>query len=442
MGNPIPLLPKIFSLGNKLLNTYYITSFVDFLTGGNIGNLINRFVFGKTTGKQNQDNLGLNDRLVNLKNTGTPTQGGALKFLGDGGKKLDDAPDIVPTNQSVLDSIAINQGLAMGNTMVPEIDNTSSTQSGFAGLREEIDKINQNIQSIAAAMLTSASIESSYRQELLDDLERSLTNKGKVRSQTRTERSIFNTITRQKDKILTKTGSLAGNVANALALSLGLEAAAGFLGSGEDDEELTEEERINNLLVGDPEKEKPQGPMRGFFGLLDILSGQKTDFDNRGRFFFNLGESLKEKRESSPEDKEKIDESLKKNFSSEFPNNNQWWDFLDLFPNKTDAPDVEINIDESTVTGSGEKENKVNINQQEGDKDLSQSISVTPNNIAFSPLESGSGTTQIIDLRTAREVSGQSGTNMGGSSTVVDSEIADLDPQRRFSPYESLVRSV
>lgn len=441
MGNPLPLLPKIFSLGNKLLNTYYITSFVDFLTGGNIGNLINRFVFGKTTGKQNQDNLGLNDRLLNLRNTGTPTQGGALKFLGDGGKKLDDAPDIVPTNQSVLDSIAINQGLAMGNTMVPEIDNTSSTQSGFAGLREEIDKINQNIQSIAAAMLTSASIESSYRQELLDDLERSLTNKGKVRSQTRTERSIFNTITRQKDKILTKTGSLAGNVANALALSLGLEAAAGLIPDG-DDRELTEEERINNLLVGDPEKEKPQGPVRGFFGLLDILSGQKTDFDNRGRFFFNLGESLKEKRESSPEDKEKIDESLKKNFSSEFPNNNQWWDFLDLFPNKTDDPDVEINIDESTVTGSGEKENKVNINQQEGDKDLSQSISVTPNNIAFSPLESGSGTTQIIDLRTAQKVSGQSGTDMGGSSTVIDSEIADLDPQRRSSPYEILVRSV
>ena len=121
---------------------------------------------------------------------------------------------------------------------------------------------------------------------------------------------------------------------------------------------------------------------------------------------------------------------------------NQWWDFLDLFPNKTDDPDVEINIDESTVTGSGEKENKVNINQQEGDKDLSQSISVTPNNIAFSPLESGSGTTQIIDLRTAQDVSGQSGADIGGSSTVVDSEIADLDPERRFSPYESLVRSV
>ena len=440
-------LPKILSFGNKLANTYFITSFIDAITGGNLGNFINRVVFGKKTGKLNKDNLGLNDGLVNLKNTGTPTQGGALKFLGDGGKKLDDAPDIVPTNQSVLDSIAINQGLAMGNTMVPEIDNTSSTQSGFAGLREEIDKINQNIQAIAAAMLTSASIEGSYRQELLDDLERSLANKGKVRSQTRTERSIFNTITKQKDKIVNKTGSLAGNVANALALSLGLEAAAGisglFGGGDEEERELTEEERINNLLVGDSEKDKPEGFMRGFFGLIDFLSGDSTDFDNRGLL---LGDAIKKKRDAaSPEFREEMDEKLKKEFPEKFPDQpkNQWWDFLDLFPNKKNFTEgSEMNLDESPVTESEEKGDVFNLNQQVDDKDLSQAISAISNNIAFSPLESMSGTTQIIDLRTAQDVSGQSGADIGGSSTVVDSEIADLDPERRFSPYESLVRSV
>ena len=458
MANPVvaaqkglPFIPKLFKLGNRLLDTYFFTSLIDAFTGGNIGNFINRVVFGKTTGKQNQDNLGLNDRLLNLKKTGTPTQGGALKFLGDGGRKLDDAPDIVPTNQSVLDSIAINQGLAMGNTMVPEIDNTSSTQSGFAGLREEIDKINQNIQAIAAAMLTSASIEGSYRQELLDDLERSLTNKDKVRSQTRTERSIFNTITKQKDKIVNKTGSLAGNVANALALSLGLEVAAGFLGSGEDDEELTpeeEERRINNIFVGDPDKEKPEGIMRGLLGGLDILTGQEYDFDNMGRFMFG-GESFKKKRDSaSPEKRMENDEKLKEFFPEFFPDapKNQWWDVLDLFPNKKkgdkkeENTENEENLSESPVTDTSK--DILNLNQQGDDKDLSQVISTISNNIAFSPLESMSGTTQIIDLRTAQDVSGQSGADIGGSSTVVDSEIADLDPERRFSPYESLVRSV
>lgn len=458
MANPVvaaqkglPFLPRLFKLGNRLLDTYFFTSLIDAFTGGNIGNFINRVVFGKTTGKQNQDNLGLNNRLLNLKNTGTPTQGGALKFLGDGGRKLDDAPDIVPTNQSVLDSIAINQGLAMGNTMVPEIDNTSSTQSGFAGLREEIDKINQNIQAIAAAMLTSASIEGSYRQELLDDLERSLTNKDKVRSQTRTERSIFNTITKQKDKIVNKTGSLAGNVANALALSLGLEVAAGFLGSGEDDEELTpeeEERRINNIFVGDPDKEKPEGIMRGLLGGLDILTGQGFDFDNMGRFMFG-GESMKKRRDSaSPEKRMENDEKLKEFFPEFFPDapKNQWWDIFDIFPNKKkddkkeENTENEENLSESPVTDTSK--DILNLNQQGDDKDLSQVISTISNNIAFSPLESMSGTTQIIDLRTAQDVSGQSGADIGGSSTVVDSEIADLDPERRFSPYESLVRSV
>ena len=101
-----------------------------------------------------------------------------------------------------------------------------------------------------------------------------------------------------------------------------------------------------------------------------------------------------------------------------------------------------MNLDESPVTESEEKGDVFNLNQQVDDKDLSQAISAISNNIAFSPLESMSGTTQIIDLRTAQDVSGQSGADIGGSSTVVDSEIADLDPERRFSPYESLVRSV
>ena len=428
------LLPKLFKFGNRIINTTIIGSWIDALTGGNVGNLLNKYVFGKTTGTENQNNLGLNNRLLDLKNTGTPTQGGALRFLGDGGSKLDDAPDIVPTNRSVLDSIAINQGLAMGNTMVPEIDNTSSTQSGFSGLREEVDKINRNIQAIATAMLTSASIESSYRQELLDDLERSLTNKDKVRSQTRTERSIVNTIIKQRDKIVNKTGNLANEVANALALSIGLEVAGALIGDDKSDKNnLTEDEKINNILVGDSNKEKPEGFMRGLLGTLDFLTADEFDFDNMGRFWFDQGEKLKEKRdEASVEKREEGDKKLKKLFPQFFPDkNNQWWDIFDVFPNKED----------STVE-SEEKGDVFNLNEQEGDKDLSQNISTTLNKVAFSPLESMSGTTQIIDLRTAQQVSGQSGTDMGGSSNVIDSEIADLDPERRTSPYEILVRSV
>ena len=136
-----PLVPSVkgaFGVGMKGIVTYSYLSLLDMFTGNRIGNFISNRIFGRQTGQQNQDNLGLNKRLLNLKETGTPTKGGALRFLGGGGGS-DDAPDIVPTNQSVLDSIAMNQGLALGNTMAPEIDGTSSDQGGFAGLREEID---------------------------------------------------------------------------------------------------------------------------------------------------------------------------------------------------------------------------------------------------------------------------------------------------------------
>ena len=100
---PLPaIVTGALALSGKALNAYLIVDFINYITGGGIGNFINKTLFGQKTGQQNKDNLGLNNRLLNLKETGTPTKDGALRFLGDGGG-LDDAPDIVPTNQSVLD---------------------------------------------------------------------------------------------------------------------------------------------------------------------------------------------------------------------------------------------------------------------------------------------------------------------------------------------------
>ena len=45
------VLPAIVTgalgLANKALTAYYITDFINYLTGGSIGNLINKYVFGK-----------------------------------------------------------------------------------------------------------------------------------------------------------------------------------------------------------------------------------------------------------------------------------------------------------------------------------------------------------------------------------------------------------
>ena len=402
-------------VANKALNAYLIAELANFLTGGFIGNFINRRVFGKTT-EVNRDNLGLNNRIMNMRD-GAPSQGGALRFLGGRGKRLDDAPDIVPTNQSVLDDIASSQGLALGNTIVPNIDNTDVTQGGLEGVRQEIDKINKNLEAIGSAMLASSGIESAYRKELIDDLENSLAKKGKTRSQTRTQRAISNLISKQQTKIQNKTGNLSKDLANALLLSIGLEAAAGFLGDedgGEDD--IPEDD---NILFGQDLVDK--------YGYSDDFNPE--DVENN----FPVVNDV-----STPEN---YIEGLEDDIS-----------ILGADPyGQNQDSGVVVNSERLTEKQKFERRQQI-IRDKKNTLDLSSSIvntpdlvasnvNISPNNITSAPLESTSGSTQIIDLRTAKEIA-SSDTDPSSSSSQLDSAIIELDPQRRFSPYEGFVRSV
>ena len=407
-------LATLAGLSMKALNAYFIADLANYLTGGVVGNFINRRVFGKTT-EVNRDNLGLNNKIVNMKDGG-PTQGGALRFLGGRGRKLDDAPDIVPTNQSVLDDIASSQGLALGNTMVPDIDDGSVIEGGFEGVRQEIEKINRNIEAIGSAMLSSSGIESAYRQELIDDLEQSLADKGKTRSRTRFQRSISNLISKQQKQIQNRTGNLSKDLANALLLSLGLEAAAGLLGEGEGENDVPEDD---NILFGED--------------LVDKY-GRSDDFN--------------------PEDLEGNmpvvnDASTPENYIEGLE------DDISILGADSygQSPDAGVVIDSQRLTEKEkferrqqiirEKKNQLNLNNNvTATPDLvSSNFNISPNNFTSSPVESMSGTTQIIDLRTAQEIA-SGDTDPSSSTSQLDSAIIDLDPQRRFSPYEGFVRSV
>lgn len=413
---PLPaIVTGTLALGGKALNAYLYAELANFLTGGFIGNFINRRVFGKTT-EVNRDNLGLNNRIMNMRD-GAPSQGGALRFLGGRGKRLDDAPDIVPTNQSVLDDIASSQGLALGNTIVPNIDNTDVTQGGLEGVRQEIDKINKNLEAIGSAMLASSGIESAYRKELIDDLENSLAKKGKTRSQTRTQRAISNLISKQQTKIQNKTGNLSKDLANALLLSIGLEAAAGFLGDeggGEDD--IPEDD---NILFGQDLVDK--------YGYSDDFNPE--DVENN----FPVVNDV-----STPEN---YIEGLEDDIS-----------ILGADP-YGQSPDAGVVVNSERLTEKQKFERRQQIiRDKKNTLDLSSSIvntpdlvasnvNISPNNITSAPLESTSGSTQIIDLRTAKEIANND-TDPSSSSSQLDSAIIELDPQRRFSPYEGFVRSV
>lgn len=198
--------------------------------------------------------------------TGAARRFSILSFLGDRSRKLDDAPDIVDENQSVLSGIKNFgfSGLLPQTTLVPEIDNSKILDTSFEGVRKEIDRINRNINSIANAITAGAAIDRKYREQVIADMRKDLVEKGKDRSQTRSERSRFNLLTRPKQQFKETQKSLGKNLSKALAVSLGI-AEAFNLGSdffnqnkdteneggGEEDNTSSNSSSGDNPKVGD-----------------------------------------------------------------------------------------------------------------------------------------------------------------------------------------------
>tara|TARA_A100000164_G_scaffold6364_1_gene5589 strand:+ start:36 stop:1280 length:1245 start_codon:yes stop_codon:yes gene_type:complete len=408
----IPFLPFLKGVFNKVI----IADIINSLTGNPIGKLIDRF-----TGKQevtNNDNLGLNKRLMNLQRGGmggVPTRGGALRFLGDGSGRLDDAPDIVPTNQSVLNNIAKNQGLAVSTTVPPVIDDKKVIVQGFVGLVGIIDQINKNIASIGNSLVETSAIEGAYRQELMDDLEESIAEKGKKRSKTRFERSVFNYVTRQQNKVKKITGNLTKDLSNALLLSIGMEVAANFMDSEEDTE------------IENPAKSVMDAKLEGAESSVDQLVEDGLDT--------GTAQVLTELSAIENTEGDSTLKGLNMPFSTSIPgvDDNFQGNSLMYFLLNQDIKKQLNNKKNEDNSGN-------NINPVSEDKDISQNISVN-NSVASLPLDSMSGSTQIIDLRTAENLAG-SGNDSGSAQSQLDTSVVNLEPSRGLSVYESFVRSV
>mgnify|MGYP001495250725 FL=1 len=406
------LLPFLKGAFNKII----IADIINSLIGNPVGKLIDRF-----TGKQevtNNDNLGLNKRLMNLQRGGmggVPTRGGALRFLGDGSGRLDDAPDIVPTNQSVLNNIAKNQGLAVSTTVPPVIDDKKVIVQGFVGLVGIIDQINKNIASIGNSLVETSAIEGAYRQELMDDLEESIAEKGKKRSKTRFERSVFNYVTRQQNKVKKITGNLTKDLSNALLLSIGMEVAANFMDSEEDKE------------IENPAKSVMDAKLEGAEASVDQLVEDGLDT--------GTAQVLTELSAIENTEGDSTLKGLNMPFSTSIPgvDDNFQGNSLMYFLLNQDIKKQLNNKKNEDNSGN-------NINPVSEDKDISQNISVN-NSVASLPLDSMSGSTQIIDLRTAENLAG-SGNDSGSAQSQLDTSVVNLEPSRGLSVYESFVRSV
>lgn len=388
----------------------------------------------------------------NQKTTGEERRRGILSFLGDRSRKLDDAPDIVEENQQVLSGIDSYSGLLPPITVVPNINNERILDLGFEGVRKEIEKINGNIDAIRSAMIQSALLESSYRGAMIESMRRDLAEKGKDRSDTRTEKSIFNLLTRSKssDSIKKNTKSLSDRMQGSLGLALGLELANFGMDAfgGENDNNDNDNEDGENTTP-------PELPKVGdYYFVKDGRGGKYYILQPSGNFkkvnrkpssgkLFNKSDFNPKSKTSENTDNSNLnnvepavfsevsDEEAKKIIEREdrgiFDDDmSSKYTFLNLF--------------------GDDMSSKYTLPNPLGDDDNIGTVNNILNSItpmigdSISPVEPGSGSFEFIDLRTSRNT--DKNTELESSAgTQLNNEIPNLEPAKTFSIYESFVKN-
>ena len=413
-----PLVAGLFKGGllAKGFNALFFGDLLNSLLGNPIGGFVDRLTGRQDITDDGKDNLGINKKLLGTAGRGggsrSATQAGALRFLGGDGR-LDDSPNIVSTNESVLNNIAKNQGLSLGTTIAPQLDAKKVMVEGFAGLVGIIDQINKNIGAIGNSLIETSAIEGSYRKKLMEDLEEDIAEKGKTRSRTRFEKSIFNFVTTRKKNIQKITGNLKQDLSNALLTAIGLEVFGNEdLGDAADE--------LGNLIKEGAESFVEE---YGDIPRIDFEGGLLPDIP-----FYQEGKS------EASKNLEDAGGTLGSFTGIGGPSPIEA--FLNLF--KFDKEEVR----RQNIFGKMSKEPLV-----EGTFDTFPSFdfsntNITPNVFPSTPLSSMSGTTQVIDLRTAQNIAGGDDTDPNNVTSELDSEIISLDPSRRVSPYEGFSRSV
>ena len=360
--------------------------------------------------------------------TGQTRRDGILSFLGDRSRKLDDAPDIVEKNESVLSGIRTFGlgGLLPQSNVVPNIDNQNISDPSYEGVRKEIDKINRNIEAISAAMLQSALLDEDYRDQIIEDMRKDLAEKGKDRSETRTDKSIFNLLTRPKKQFKETAKSLSKGMNLAFGIGLGagelFGLGADFLGGGGEEENKKEKTEENN------NKEMPPGsnnnnktPTVG-----DYYRGKNRKYyilQSDGTFKKGSHVKPKEGRQFKRDDFGDIIEALK----------------------NVDTSNLEASFFTPITDEDIERERKLDLgfdntfenNPTFNDNSLI-SMSMADN---YKPVGDISKT-NIFDLRKNNKKEDMTGAGQQVAGSGLETEIASFDPSLGTSIWESFSRSI
>ena len=415
----LPALGLLGLGGKGLLGKIIAAANIAFLiqTGNQIVNFVRDRFFRKDTTKLDQQNFNRSGNFADINRRlrgggsgrSVTTRAGALSFLGDPSRRLDDAPDIVEQNQSVLRGVETLGGFPLPNTQVPDIDNQRIIDSGFLGVRSEIDKINRNIDAIAAALAQSAGFEEKYRKDMIAAMRRDLVEKGKDRSETRSERSIFNLITRPIEQTQKVVGSLADGLRNALLLSIGLEAGAGLadafgLGDegGGDDESSEESDDTSNA-----------GPKVGDYYFVNDSRGGKYYILQSNGNFKKVNRKPTTGNQFSKSDFSPVVENIKQNNTPPPPPGSG-----------EEGGGEEDNID-------GKETSFLNLNESIGGNNNFINNMFNPSNAVAMDTSGlqGSDEFTFIDLTTKKGKGNLDAQNASAGSTLDDS-ILDGDPSR------------
>ena len=402
------------------------------------------------------------DLLGGNKQKQSPDKSKALNFMGE--KPASDAVVDVDAEVVGTETVGASANVVPQTTMVPDINISPVGDGGVGSIVNQINEINSNISAISQAMQSSADIESQYRKDLEEDLQRDIADRDKLQARKRAEnrRDSFG------KKLLSGPKKVAGVAGSTLTKGLGLEALAGFFPTEEE-----KKERVKKKLVGDDTKSKPEGFMRGVGGFVDFILQDLTDFDNRG---VTGGESALETIENWDKKDDKTDKTIKdKNKASEF------------IGGKNETTNETINeINNNTTTNnSTNKTTKVNEKTIKGDlttitsdgktfprglsgpmetfggkggstypEEWQQSNQVNPNSIEKSagsliagitgavdktvPVEDQKGSIRVFDHRSKGSGKGDGGTTIGKG---VSDEVPSLSPERGVSLNEIFQRS-
>ena len=274
-----------------------------------------------------------------------------------------------------------------------------------------------------------------------------------------------------RKNLLSGPKKVAGVAGSTLAKGLGLEALAALFPTEEE-----RKDRIKKTLVGDDTKPKPEGFMRGLAGIADFVTGDLTDFDNRGVIGSEINASILENRDKKDD---KTDKTIKdKNKASEFIGgknettnetineiNNNTTNTNNNSTNKTTKVNEKtIKGDLTTITSDGKTIPRGlpgPVGETFGGKggstypeEWQQSNQVNPNSIEKSagsliagitgavdktvPVEDQKGSIRVFDHRSKGSGKGDGGTTIGKG---VSDEVPSLSPERGVSLNEIFQRS-